>query len=84
MAHAFTVPDAAAEKLLRLVAGASGVQHLNITVNGGGSEVQFTSADGHKASGAHTACRYLVSLGGTAAQLLGDSPEHQAKVGGAG
>lgn len=42
-------------------------------------EVEF-EAGGKKARGAHTAARYLASLGGAAAQLLGDAPEQQAKV----
>lgn len=142
MAHSFAAPDEVAAKLLRLVAGASGVQ-VTVTVGGvqvGGcgaalrlvhrcteapaqgrllstagvpsalpacrdaaaaaaappsitpaaapavsisalQEVEF-EASGQKARGAHTAARFIASQGGAAAQqqLLGDSPEQQAKV----
>ena len=80
MAHAVTAPNAAAEALLRLVADASGLQHLNVTLDATSGDVRFTAADGTPAFGAATACRWLASLGGSAAQLLGDTPEQAAKV----
>ena len=80
MAHSVTAPDAAAESLLRLVAEAGGVQHLNVTIDATSSDVRFTAADGTPAFGAATACRWLASLGGAATQLLGETPEQAAKV----
>lgn len=83
MAHSVTAPDAAVESLLRLVAEAGGVQHLNVTIDATSSDVRFTAADGTPAFGAATACRWLASLGSAAAQLLGETPEQAAKVRGA-
>lgn len=80
MAHSVTAPDAAAESLLRLVAEAGGLQHLNVTIDATSSDVRFTAADGTPAFGAATACRWLASLGSAAAQLLGETPEQAAKV----
>ncbi|KAI7837794.1 hypothetical protein COHA_008422 [Chlorella ohadii] len=80
MAHSVTAPDAAAESLLRLVAEAGGLQHLNVTIDATSSDVRFTAADGTPAFGAATACRWLASLGSAAAQLLGETPEQAAKI----
>lgn len=79
MALAFSAPDDASANLLRLVASYSGGAELSITVDG--SDVEFV-ADGAKAFGAHTACRFLASRGPAAEQLLGSTPEQQGKVGG--
>ncbi|PRW39127.1 methionyl-tRNA synthetase [Chlorella sorokiniana] len=80
MAHSVTAPDAATESLLRLVAEAGGVQHLNVTIDATSSDVRFTAADGTPAFGTATACRWLASLGSAAAQLLGETPEQAAKI----
>lgn len=80
MTHSVSAPDAAAESLLRLVAEAGGVQHLNVTIDATSADVRFTAADGTPAFGAATACRWLASLGSAATQLLGETPEQAAKV----
>ena len=80
MAHSVSAPDAATESLLRLVAEAGGVQHLNVTIDATSADVRFTAADGTPAFGAATACRWLASLGSAATQLLGETPEQAAKV----
>ncbi|PSC67857.1 nucleic acid-binding [Micractinium conductrix] len=79
MPQAFQVPDEATARLLRLVAGAAGLPDGQLAISVGGvDEVIFSGPDGAPAFGAHTACRLLASLG--PAELLGATPEHQAKV----
>ena len=80
MTLSFAVPDEFHQALLRLVASSSGLgeAQLSITV-GGVTDVEFT-VDGTQAFGAHTACRFIAGLSPAASQLLGDSPEQQAKV----
>lgn len=76
MALTFTAPDEATANLLRLVASSSGVE---ISASVAGSDVEFL-ADGSKAFGLHTACRAIAAKSAAAAQLLGGTPEQQAKV----
>jgi hypothetical protein len=79
MSMSFSVPDEASAQLLRLVASCSGrVAPLDISVGGA---AEFTAADGKAGSGLNTACRYVASLSPAAQQLLGETPEQQAKVG---
>ncbi|KAI3431480.1 hypothetical protein D9Q98_004532 [Chlorella vulgaris] len=74
----FSVPDEASAQLLRLVASCSGrVAPLDISVGGA---AEFTAADGKAGSGLNTACRYVASLSPAAQQLLGKTPEQQAKI----
>lgn len=76
MAHSFTAPDEASAQLLKLVAAYGGVK---LSVDISGQDVEFV-ANGSKAFGLHTACRFLASLGSAAAQLLGEAADQQAKV----
>ena len=79
----FAVPDDATAQLLRLVATCGGLgQQLDIKVDGSLADVEFVAADGTKASGANTACRYIASQSPRAAELLGENTEQQAKVAG--
>lgn len=80
MALAFAAPDQATANLLRLVAGFGGLEASQLSISVGGvDDVEF-AADGVKAFGAHTACKFLASQGSKATELLGDTPEQQAKV----
>jgi len=80
MAHSFAAPDQATANLLRLVAGFSGLADSQLSISVGGvDDVQFAT-DGVKAFGANTACMFLASQGSKAKELLGDTPEQQAKV----
>lgn len=78
MALAFTVPDEATANLLRLVAAYSGLD-AQPTVSSSAADVEF-SAEGVQAFGEQTACKYIASKGHAAEQLLGSTPEQQAKV----
>ena len=78
---AFAVPDAASELLLRLVASFAGSSsELNITVVDGTSTVEFADAKGEKLQGLTTACIAIANSSPLAAQLVGATPELQAKV----
>ena len=80
-ALAFTVPDASAERLLRLVASfGSCPTPLNITVADGSTVLEFTDASGEKLQGLTTACTAIANACPSAAELLGTTPEQQAKV----
>lgn len=80
-ALAFTVPDENAERLLSLVASfGSCPAPLNITVTSGSNTVEFTDASGEKLQGLTTACTAIANACPSAAELLGTTPEQQAKV----
>ncbi|KAL4429006.1 hypothetical protein ABPG77_006045 [Micractinium sp. CCAP 211/92] len=78
MALSFTVPDEATANLLRLIAAYSGVE-AQPTVSSSAADVEFT-AEGVQAFGEHTACKYIASKSHAAEQLLGRTPEQQAKI----
>lgn len=78
MALSFAVPDEATANLLRLVAAYSGVE-AKLTVSSSAADVEF-SAEGVQAFGEQTACKYIASKGHATEQLLGSTPEQQAKV----
>ncbi len=78
MALSFTVPNEATANLLRLIAAYSGVE-AQPTVSSSAADVEFT-AEGVQAFGEHTACKYIASKSHAAEQLLGSTPEQQAKV----
>ena len=75
-----TAPSAEAANLLKLVATYCGVQDsVVISVAPTAGDVEF-SVDGAPAFGLNSACRYIASFSPAAAQLLGQTPEQQAKV----
>ena len=77
---AFTVPDSQSANILRIVAAYSGNGgHLDIAVRGI-EDTEFIDSDGTKLSGIHTAARHIAHQGSKAEQLLGASPEDQAKI----
>ncbi|KAL4440332.1 hypothetical protein ABPG75_003333 [Micractinium tetrahymenae] len=78
MALSFTVPDEVTANLLRLVAAYSGVE-TQPAVSSSAADVEF-SAEGVQAFGEQTACKYIASKGHAAEQLLGSTPEQQAKI----
>ena len=76
----FAIPHAADELLLRLVATFAGIpEELKITT-GGVDDVKFKGEGGEALSGVTTATRAIAGASPSAAQLLGESPEDQAKV----
>lgn len=78
---AFAVPDVASELLLQLVASFGGSpSELNITVVDGSNALEFTDEKGEKLQGLTTACTAIANSCPSAAQLLGTTPESQAKV----
>jgi hypothetical protein len=78
---AFTVPDASTERLLNLVASYGSCPVTpSIAVANGSSTVEFTDASGEKLQGLATACTAIASACPSAAELLGTTPEQQAKV----
>lgn len=77
----FSVPDASSESLLRLVASfGSCHKPIDVTVANGINTVEFTDASGEKLQGLTTACTAIAMACPSAAELLGTTPEQQAKV----
>ena len=80
-ALAFSVPDATSEQLLRLVASYSGCPTpIDIKIVHGSRTVEFSTAHGENIQGLTTACICIVSASPVATQLLGSTPEQEAKV----
>jgi aminoacyl tRNA synthase complex-interacting multifunctional protein 1 len=77
-ASLFTVPDVETDRLLKLIASYSGVK-ISTKVQDT-TDTTFKGSDGKPVTGTHTAARHIASLSSKAAQLLGQSPEQQAKI----
>jgi hypothetical protein len=75
-----SVPDEPTANLLRLVALYGGLTQVPEILVGKVAEAEFLAPDGAKAFGTVTAARLVASLTPAAAQLLGATPEDQAKV----
>lgn len=77
-ASIITVPDVETERLLNLIASYSGVKISTKVQNT--TDTTFKGPDGKPVTGTHTAARHIASLSSKADQLLGQSPEQQAKI----
>lgn len=77
----FSVPNAEAELLLRLVASYGGCPSpLDIKIVDGLTTVEFPGDNGEPLQGLTTACTCVAKACPSAAQLLGTTPEEEAKV----
>ena len=77
----FTVPDAAAESILKLVASYGAcASPVNVSIVNGSSSVEFSDDKGQKLQGLTTACTAIANACPPATQLFGTTTEQQSKV----